>query len=73
MADDQPANSWSIMVEFDQEDDGRWIAAINDIPGCMVYGATRELAKAAVLALASRIIAEDYQWTTSPPVGSELI
>ena len=29
-------------VEFDREDDGRWIAEIVNLPGAMAYGATRE-------------------------------
>ena len=33
-------------IEFDREEDGRWIADIPALPGVMVYGATREEAKA---------------------------
>jgi len=45
-------------VDIDRETDGRWIADVTDIPGCMVYGTTREEAirKAEVLAL--RVIAD---------------
>jgi predicted RNase H-like HicB family nuclease len=39
-------------VEFDREDDGRWIGDIPELPGAMAYGATRE---AKVEALAPRI------------------
>jgi predicted RNase H-like HicB family nuclease len=39
-------------IEFELEDDGRWIAEIPEIPGALAYGATREEAKAHVEALA---------------------
>ena len=43
-------------IEFDREDDGRWIAEIADLPGVLAYGATRD--EAAVEALALRVIAD---------------
>jgi len=33
-------------IVFDREDDGRWIAEIEELPGALVYGETREEAKA---------------------------
>ncbi|HRQ38717.1 MAG TPA: type II toxin-antitoxin system HicB family antitoxin [Chloroflexota bacterium] len=45
-------------IETEQETDGRWIAEITDIPGCMVYGNTPEQAIARVKALALRILAD---------------
>ena len=45
-------------VEFDREDDGRWIAEIINLPGAMAYGETREMALAAVEAIALRALAE---------------
>jgi predicted RNase H-like HicB family nuclease len=42
-------------IEFELEDDGRWIAEIAEIPGVLAYGATREEAKAHVEALALRV------------------
>ena len=45
-------------IEFDREDDGRWIAEIHDLPGVMAYGTTRDEAEAAVEALALRVIAD---------------
>jgi predicted RNase H-like HicB family nuclease len=38
-----------------REDDGRWWADIESMPGVMAYGATRESAIAAVRALALRV------------------
>lgn len=40
-------------IEFEREDDGRWIAEISELHGVMAYGATQ--AEAAVEALALRM------------------
>jgi predicted RNase H-like HicB family nuclease len=45
-------------VELDREDDGRWIADVPELPGVMVYGATREEALSRVEALARAVVAE---------------
>lgn len=47
-----------ITIELGKEDDGRWIADIPSLPGCMAYGSTCEYAKAAVLALAARVLSD---------------
>lgn len=45
-------------IDFEMESDGRWIAEISELPGVMVYGATRQEAKARVEALALRVLAD---------------
>jgi predicted RNase H-like HicB family nuclease len=45
-------------IETEQETDGRWIAEINDIPGVLAYGATKEQAERNAYALALRVIAD---------------
>ena len=47
-----------LQIEFEQEDDGRWIAEIPALPGAMAYGATQNEAKAKVEALALRTFAD---------------
>ena len=47
-----------LQVETEQEDDGRWIAEVPDLPGVLAYGATRARAVAKAEALALRVIAE---------------
>ena len=42
----------SIAIVLGQEDDGRWWADIESMPGVMAYGSTREAAISAVRALA---------------------
>jgi len=48
-------------IEFEREEDGRWIAEISELPGVMAYGATQGEAEAAVEALAVRCGA--VRWT----------
>ena len=48
----------SIPIKVGREDDGRWWADIESMPGVMAYGATRELAVASVRALALRVAAD---------------
>ncbi|HKV10954.1 MAG TPA: hypothetical protein VJ725_22635, partial [Thermoanaerobaculia bacterium] len=47
-----------LTVELDRETDGRWIADVTELPGVMVYAATRHEALAAAQALALRVLAE---------------
>lgn len=46
------------LIEIEQEEDGRWIADIPELPGVMVYGDSREEAIAKVKALALRVVAD---------------
>jgi predicted RNase H-like HicB family nuclease len=45
-------------VEYEQEEDGRWIGEVLELPGVMVYGGTQEEALAKAQALALRVVAE---------------
>ena len=45
-------------IETEQEEDGRWIAAVSKFPGVQVYGSTRKLAIRKVQALALLVIAD---------------
>jgi len=48
----------SIPITLGREEDGRWWADIESMPGVMAYGATREAAITAVRALALRVAAD---------------
>ena len=48
----------TLIIEVEQETDGRWLAEIPDLPGVMTYGATRDEAIAKVKALALRVMAD---------------
>jgi len=54
-------------VEFEREEDGRWIAAISEIPGAPAYGVTRLRAGERAKALALRVIAERMENEASIP------
>lgn len=47
-----------LIVESEQEEDGRWIAEVAALPGVMAYGKTKAEADAKVKALALRVIAD---------------
>ncbi|MGD0547687.1 MAG: type II toxin-antitoxin system HicB family antitoxin [Terracidiphilus sp.] len=39
-------------VDFDREEDGRWIAAVERLPGVLAYGSTQEEAREKAVRLA---------------------
>jgi predicted RNase H-like HicB family nuclease len=45
-------------IDFEQEEDGRWIAEIVDLPGVMAYGSSKIDAESNVEAMALRVIAD---------------
>jgi predicted RNase H-like HicB family nuclease len=47
-----------LSVEVEQEDDGRWLAEIPELPGVLVYGGTRTEAVDRAKALALRVLAD---------------
>jgi predicted RNase H-like HicB family nuclease len=54
-------------IETEREQDGRWIAEVPDLPGVMVYSASREEAIARAEALALRVIADRLDHGESIP------
>jgi predicted RNase H-like HicB family nuclease len=61
-----------LQIEFDKEDDGRWIAEIPILPGVMAYGATREEARGKVEALALRTLADRLEHGEEVPELGDL-
>jgi predicted RNase H-like HicB family nuclease len=47
-----------LTVEVEQEDDGRWLAEVSELPGVLCYGQTRAQAVSQVQALALRVLAD---------------
>ena len=45
-------------LEYEQEQDGRWIAEVPELPGVLAYGAASEEAMAKAEVLALRVLAE---------------
>ena len=54
-------------IEIEQEEDGRWIAEIAELPGVMAYGSTPNEAKVKVQALALRVLAERLEHGEAGP------
>jgi len=50
-----------LTIEFEQEDDGRWIAEVPELPGVLVYADSRDQAAQLARALALRTIADQIE------------
>jgi predicted RNase H-like HicB family nuclease len=60
-----------MIIDLEQEEDGRWLAEIDSLPGAMAYGGTREEAARRVEALALRILAERLENGEAVPALDE--
>ncbi len=56
----------SYHVDIEQEDDGRFLAEVADLPGVMAYGNSAEDALAHVQALALRVLADRLEHDEGP-------
>ncbi|MFZ5819198.1 MAG: type II toxin-antitoxin system HicB family antitoxin [Chloroflexota bacterium] len=54
-------------VEYEQEEDGRWLAEVKELPGVLVYGENPDDAAARAQALALRVIADRLEHGESVP------
>jgi len=54
-------------LDIEQEEDGRWLAEIAELPGVLAYGATPVQAGAKAKALALRVLAERMEEESSMP------
>ncbi len=48
----------ALTIEVDQEEDGRWIAEVVELPGVLSYGGTRQEAIEQAKALSLRVLAD---------------
>jgi predicted RNase H-like HicB family nuclease len=62
----------NLRIETEQEDDGRWIAEVSDLPGVMVYADSRDEALARVKAMALRTLADRLENGESIPQTADL-
>ena len=46
-------------IEYEQEEDGRWLAEVTGLPGLLAYGNTPDEAMIKAEALALRVLAEE--------------
>ena len=54
-------------VDIEQEDDGRWIAEVLELPGVLTYGQSPEEATAKVQAVALRVVADRVEHSEAGP------
>jgi predicted RNase H-like HicB family nuclease len=54
-------------IEYEQEEDGRWLAEVLELAGVLAYGQTVDEAIARVQALALRVIADRLEYGESVP------
>ena len=54
-------------VEIEQEEDGRWLAEVVELPGVLAYGDSQEDAVSKVQALALRVLAERLEHGEAGP------
>jgi predicted RNase H-like HicB family nuclease len=47
-----------LTIEVEQEEDGRWLAEVPELPGVLTYGQTRQEAIDRVQALSLRVLAD---------------
>lgn len=59
-------------VEIEREEDGRWIAEVEELPGVLVYGDSVQQAQAKAQALALRVLADRLDNGEAPPFESVL-
>ena len=59
-----------LIVEVEQETDGRWLAEVPELPGVLAYGQTRLEAITRAQALALRVMADRLEHGEPvPPLG----
>jgi len=54
-------------IEYEQEEDGRWLAEVLELPGVLAYGRSPEEAMAKVQALALRVLADRLEHREALP------
>ena len=62
----------NLKIEVEREADGRWIAEVLELPGCLAYGKDRADALAKAKALALRVLADRLEHGEAVPAGEEL-
>ncbi len=62
----------NLTIEIEQEEDGRWIAEVPDLPGSLAYGQTRGEAIARVKALSLRVLADRLENGETVPEMSDM-
>jgi predicted RNase H-like HicB family nuclease len=59
----------NLTLEFEREDDGRWLAEVPELPGVLAYGVSPSDAMAKAQALALRVLAERLEHGEALPLS----
>jgi predicted RNase H-like HicB family nuclease len=62
----------NLTFETEQEDDGRWLADVPQLPGVMAYGATRDEALVKAETLALRVLADRLEHGEALPMDLQI-
>jgi len=54
-------------IEVEQEEDGRWLAEVLELPGVLAFGESQEAAVSSMQALALRVVAERLEHGEAGP------
>jgi predicted RNase H-like HicB family nuclease len=57
----------NLNIEYEQEEDGRWLAEVTGLPGVLAYGKTPDEAMVKAEALALRVLAEKIEQEENRP------
>ncbi len=57
----------NIKIEYEREEDGRWLAEVSELPGVLAYGASANEAMVKAETLALRVLAERLEQGESHP------
>ena len=60
----------NLSVESEQEEDGRWLAQVPQLPGVLAYGLSREDALSRAQVLALQVLAERHEYGESSAPGN---
>ena len=55
------------IIEYEREEDGRWLAEVPQLPGTLAYGSSPDEAMARVEILALRVLAEQLEHGEAKP------
>lgn len=60
-------SAFKLEVEQEEEEDGRWLAEVLELPGVLAYGHSQDAAVSKVQALALRVVAERLEHGEAGP------
>ncbi|MBF0204463.1 MAG: type II toxin-antitoxin system HicB family antitoxin [Desulfamplus sp.] len=58
-----------IIIDCEQEDDGRWLAEVEQLPGVLAYGSSPNEAMTKAQVLALRVLADKLEHGEANPVA----